>query len=80
VLRIPVPREPGAKAAAGPAPPPATAVTDLKAVEREHLLRVLHAVGWRIRGAGGAAERLGLKPTTLEYRMARLNIRRPSGS
>jgi transcriptional regulator with GAF, ATPase, and Fis domain len=80
VLRIPVPREPGAKAAAGPAPPPATAVTDLKAVEREHILRVLHAVGWRIRDAGGAAERLGLKPTTPEYRMARLNIRRPSGS
>jgi transcriptional regulator with GAF, ATPase, and Fis domain len=79
VLRIPVPREPGAKGAAGPASPPATAVTYLKAVEREHILRVLHAVGWRIRGAGGAAERLGLKPTTLEYRMARLDIRRPGG-
>ena len=31
---------------------------------------------WRVRGPGGAAERLGLKPTTLESRMARLGIAR----
>jgi hypothetical protein len=33
--------------------------------------------GWRIRGAGGAAERLGLRPTTLETRMAKLALARP---
>ena len=33
--------------------------------------------GWRIRGVDGAAERLGLRPTTLETRMARLGIKRP---
>ncbi|MEE2778371.1 MAG: hypothetical protein VYE73_16585 [Acidobacteriota bacterium] len=32
---------------------------------------------WRIRGRGGAAAILGLKPTTLEYRMKRLGIVRP---
>ena len=32
--------------------------------------------GWRIRGKNGAAEILGLKPTTLESRMAKLGIRR----
>ena len=34
--------------------------------------------GWRVRGAGGAAERLKLKPSTLETRMAKLGIKRPA--
>jgi transcriptional regulator with GAF, ATPase, and Fis domain len=51
----------------------------LEEVERQHILAVLEKSGWRIRGAHGAAEQLGLKPTTLEARMARLGIRRPSG-
>jgi transcriptional regulator with GAF, ATPase, and Fis domain len=46
-------------------------------VEREHMRRVLDAANWRIRGPGGAAERLGVKPTTLETRMAKLGIKRP---
>jgi transcriptional regulator with GAF, ATPase, and Fis domain len=48
--------------------------------EREHLLSVLCMTGWRIRGKGGAAEVLGLKPTTLESMIVRLRItRRPIG-
>ncbi len=54
--------------------PPATTLRDS---ERTHILRALEQSGWRIRGSGGAAERLDLKPTTLEARMARLGIRRP---
>jgi len=46
-------------------------------IEREHILSVLQSTGWRIRGDGGAAERLGLKPSTLEGRMAKLQLRRP---
>jgi PAS domain S-box-containing protein len=46
-------------------------------VEREHIRSVLESTGWRIRGVGGAADRLGLKPTTLETRMAKLGLRRP---
>ena len=38
---------------------------------------MLESTGWRIRGAGGAADRLGLKPTTLETRMAKLGLKRP---
>ena len=45
-------------------------------VEKEHIRTVLESTSWRIRGARGAAERLGLKPTTLETRMAKLGIRR----
>ena len=46
-------------------------------VQTEHIRSVLDSAGWRIRGAGGAAERLGLKATTLETRMAKLGIQRP---
>ena len=46
-------------------------------VEREHIRAVLEGTGWRIRGAGGAAEQLGLKPSTLEGRMAKHDLRRP---
>jgi formate hydrogenlyase transcriptional activator len=46
-------------------------------VEKEHIRTVLESSGWRIRGLGGAAERLGLRPTTLETRMAKLGLIRP---
>jgi formate hydrogenlyase transcriptional activator len=46
-------------------------------VEKEHIRAVLEATAWRIRGTGGAADRLGLKPTTLETRMAKLGLKRP---
>ncbi len=44
---------------------------------RDELLRVLEETGWRIRGAQGAAARLGLKPSTLESRMKKLGVARP---
>jgi formate hydrogenlyase transcriptional activator len=46
-------------------------------VEKDHIRAVLETTAWRIRGAGGAADRLGLKPTTLETRMAKLGLKRP---
>ena len=46
-------------------------------VSTGHIREVLDSVRWRIRGAGGAAEVLGLPPTTLETRMAKLGIVRP---
>ena len=46
-------------------------------VEEQHIRSVLESTHWRIRGAGGAADRLGLRPTTLETRMAKLGISRP---
>jgi len=42
----------------------------------EHLENVLQATKWRIRGKGGAADILGLKPTTLEARLKKLGINR----
>ena len=44
--------------------------------EIQLIRNVLEMAGWRIRGRNGAAEILGLKPTTLESRMTKLGIRR----
>jgi transcriptional regulator with GAF, ATPase, and Fis domain len=49
----------------------------LEEVEHDHILGVLEKSGWRVRGVNGAANWLGLKPTTLEARMAKLGICRP---
>jgi transcriptional regulator with GAF, ATPase, and Fis domain len=48
----------------------------LKEIERMHILSVLERTGWRVRGENGAAEVLGLNPSTLEFRMKKLNIKR----
>jgi transcriptional regulator with GAF, ATPase, and Fis domain len=47
-------------------------------VERQHILRVLEQTGWRVAGKNGAAKILGLNPTTLEARMKKLGINRPT--
>ncbi len=65
--------------ASGPAgqgsPPP---IERLEEAERAHILKALELTGWRVSGMGGAAERLGLKPSTLEFRMKKLGITRPA--
>jgi len=50
----------------------------MEEVEREHILRVVGQTAWRSRGKKGAAGILGLKPTTLGFRMAKLGLRRPA--
>ena len=50
----------------------------LAEVERDHVLRALEASDWVIGGRNGAAERLGMKRTSLVYRMKRLRISRPA--
>jgi transcriptional regulator with GAF, ATPase, and Fis domain len=47
----------------------------LAEAERRHIGRVLEHTGGRITGAGGAAEILGLKPSTLNFRIAKLGLR-----
>jgi DNA-binding NtrC family response regulator len=44
--------------------------------ERRHIRLVLDKVEWRIAGRGGAAEQLGLKPSTLRSRMEKLGLKR----
>jgi transcriptional regulator with GAF, ATPase, and Fis domain len=50
----------------------------IEEVERAHIEKVLAACDWKIRGKGGAAEHLGLKRTTLQSRMKKLGIERPT--
>ncbi len=56
-----------------PGPPP---IETLEAAERAHTLKALEACGWRVSGKGGAAELLGLRPSTLDFRMKKLGINR----
>ena len=56
---------------------PKSSQASLAEVERDHIVQVLEACGWRVRGLGGAAEILGINPSTLESRMKKLGIRRP---
>jgi transcriptional regulator with GAF, ATPase, and Fis domain len=44
--------------------------------ERENIIAALRQSGYRIRGKGGAAELLDIKPTTLESKMAKMGISR----
>jgi formate hydrogenlyase transcriptional activator len=52
-------------------------VRTLAVTDRDQILKALTATNWVLGGPGGAAERLGLKRTTLLYRMRGLGIRRP---
>ncbi|MDF0675532.1 MAG: sigma 54-interacting transcriptional regulator [Nitrospira sp.] len=50
----------------------------LEEMERDHILDVLGHTNWRVSGENGAAKILGLNPTTLEARMKKLRISRPT--
>jgi transcriptional regulator with GAF, ATPase, and Fis domain len=50
----------------------------LEEIERDYILKVLEATGRRIEGPRGAARILGLNPSTLRGRIAKLRITRAS--
>jgi DNA-binding NtrC family response regulator len=61
--------------------PQAPAAGDaLDDIQRAHIESVLAKCGWRINGKGNAAERLGVHPNTLRFRLKKLNLSRPSAS
>jgi formate hydrogenlyase transcriptional activator len=62
---------------AAPAGKPEGAAVTLADAEREHLLRALRAAHWVLRGPNGAAARLGMKRSTLQWKMKKLGILRP---
>jgi formate hydrogenlyase transcriptional activator len=53
-----------------------TPMSGLAEVERDHILRALAATNWVVGGRNGAAARLGMKRTSLVYRMKKLRIAR----
>lgn len=64
-LRVAAPGDPSQTSAAS---------RTLAELQREHILETLERTGWRIKGPGGAAQRLDLNPSTLYTRMEKLGI------
>jgi len=58
------------------APVQHTSMAFLEDAERDHILRALEATNWVVGGANGAAARLGMKRTTLQFRMQKLGLER----
>ncbi|HEY7163935.1 MAG TPA: sigma 54-interacting transcriptional regulator [Candidatus Binatia bacterium] len=52
------------------------ALQSLEDIERNHITRALEETGWVVHGKNGAAEILGINPSTLRSRMEKLGIRR----
>jgi len=63
--------------AASPGQPKFLTEAELERRERDNLLMVLDAANWKIKGPEGAAELLGVKPTTLVARMEKWGLKRP---
>jgi transcriptional regulator with GAF, ATPase, and Fis domain len=77
----PASSKPGAIAEAAEADEPEFLTeAELQLRERDNLLRILHKTGWKIKGADGAAELLGVKPTTLLSRIDKWGLRKPAAS
>ncbi len=55
-----------------------TAARTLHEAEKLHILATLKATGWVLSGPRGAAMRLGLNRSTLQFRMKKLGIERPA--
>ena len=51
--------------------------TELKSLQRRNTIRALKATAWRVSGKGGAAELLGIRPTTLSDRIRSMKIEKP---
>lgn len=49
----------------------------LETLMRENTLRALEACNWQVQGDGGAAQMLGLKPTTLQSRIRKFGLQKP---
>jgi DNA-binding NtrC family response regulator len=51
---------------------------EIRRRERENLFAVLQKAAWKIKGVNGAAELLGVKPTTLIARIEKMGLKRPA--
>ncbi len=51
--------------------------TEMREREKKNLVAALQHAGWKVYGPGGAADLLGLKPSTLATRMRAMHIERP---
>ena len=73
LVEVPAALLPPGEAPAGPS----ADLPTLAVMEERYLTAVLGHTSWRIEGPGGAAAILGLRPSTLRSRLAKLGLRRP---
>lgn len=52
---------------------------EIRELQKRNVIRALERTDWRVSGKGGAAELLGVKPTTLADRVRSLGINKPAG-
>jgi len=84
-LRIDLPDSSGAQPAPGSARvkadarPAVLTASEMRAHERANILAALQACAGKVFGAGGAAEMLDIKPTTLASRIKALGISNARG-
>ena len=64
----------------GAAEPGFLTEAELQRRERDNLIAVLEKANWKVKGRDGAAELLGVNPTTFLARMKKWNITRPAAS
>jgi PAS domain S-box-containing protein len=91
VIYFELPRQTGEEGSAGDAtaqaatntqedsPPRVLTNIDIKKLERQNILAALEQTRWQIFGPGGAAQLLGIKPTTLASRVKKLGLKKPTG-
>ena len=78
IANQPLPTPSAARASDAPDPEFLTEA-ELQRRERDNLLLVLQKANWKIKGPDGAAELLGVKPTTLLSRMSKWGLKKPAG-
>ena len=52
--------------------------SDMRDFHKNNIVRALRRSNWKVSGAGGAAELLGIRPTTLADRIRTMKIRKPA--
>ena len=57
---------------------PVLTFDDVKQFERQNILNALNSANWKIFGKNGAAELLGIPPTTLTTRIQRMGLKKPT--
>ena len=74
---VPFPTDSSRSAAAGQGEEEILSTKEMEGREYANTLAALKKTKWKIYGRGGAAEILGIKPTTLASRMKRMGIVKP---
>ena len=74
------PNPPSASLAGSVAQPKFLTEAEMERFERDNLVLALEAANWKISGRDGAAELLGVKPTTLLSRMTKWGLKRPESA